>query len=127
VEYRNTNPDHVQWSKALKELYVPNLRDYVKKNNPLGPVWGPADSGAAPKAPAPAPATLPATTASAPKAPAPPPLPAKSLFEGETSTTSSKPKAGISAVFQEINSGKPVSSGKYLDFCCFLLVNKLTL
>ncbi|KAF3322959.1 cyclase-associated protein 1-like protein [Carex littledalei] len=44
---------YVEWSKALKELYVPSLRDYVKKNYPFGPVWGPAGSAAAPKAPAP--------------------------------------------------------------------------
>ncbi|XP_078171647.1 cyclase associated protein 1 [Carex rostrata] len=116
VEYRNSNPDHVEWSKALKELYVPSLRDYVKKNYPLGPVWGPGGSGAAPKAPAPTPATPPSTTASATKspaikAPAPPPPPSKSLFEGETSTPSTKPKVGMSAVFQEINSGKPVTTG----------------
>ncbi|KAJ3697672.1 hypothetical protein LUZ61_001377 [Rhynchospora tenuis] len=117
VEYRNSNPDHVEWAKALKELYVPSLRDYVKKNYPLGPVWGPAGA-AGPKAPAPTPATPPVATASAPapkapaaRSPAPPPLPPKSLFEGETSTSSSKPKQGMSAVFQEINSGKPVTSG----------------
>lgn len=122
MEYRNSNPDHVEWSKALKELYVPSLRDYVKKNYALGPVWGPAGSAAAPKAPAPTPATPPTTTASATKspaikAPAPPPPPSKSLFEGETSTPSTKPKVGMSAVFQEINSGKPVTTGQYL-LCC---------
>jgi len=44
VEYENKDPDHVEWAKALKELYVPNLRDYVKRYYPLGPVWQPPGS-----------------------------------------------------------------------------------
>ncbi|KAK6121445.1 hypothetical protein DH2020_044821 [Rehmannia glutinosa] len=58
VEYRNKDANHVEWAKALKELYVPGLRDYVK-----------------------------------------------------TQPSSSRPKEGMAAVFQEINSGKPVTSG----------------
>jgi hypothetical protein len=41
VEYRNKDADHVEWAKALKELYMPGLRDFVKKHYPLGPSWGP--------------------------------------------------------------------------------------
>jgi len=44
VEYKNKDPDHVEWAKALKELYVPNLRDYVKRYYPLGPAWQPPGS-----------------------------------------------------------------------------------
>ncbi|CAI9104507.1 OLC1v1003192C2 [Oldenlandia corymbosa var. corymbosa] len=102
VEYRSKDPNHVEWAKALKELYVPGLRDYVKAHCPLGPVWsasGKTIVSAPPKAPAAG-------------APAPPPPPPASLFTSEPpKASSSQPKAGMSAVFQEINSGKPVTSG----------------
>uniref|UniRef100_A0A803LP53 Adenylyl cyclase-associated protein n=1 Tax=Chenopodium quinoa TaxID=63459 RepID=A0A803LP53_CHEQI len=39
IEYKNKDPNHVEWAKALKELYLPGLRDYVKSFYPLGPVW----------------------------------------------------------------------------------------
>ncbi|KAL5218626.1 hypothetical protein ABZP36_019310 [Zizania latifolia] len=107
VEYRNKDPDHVEWGKALKELYMPGLRDYVKKHYPLGPSWGPVGG---------APVSQPKVTAPAPKAPgvkAPPPpaLPSAPLFSTEKSPKSSQPKEGMSAVFQEISSGKTVTSG----------------
>ncbi|KAK8558554.1 hypothetical protein V6N13_098207 [Hibiscus sabdariffa] len=101
VEYRNKDQNHVEWAKALKELYLPGLRDYVKSHYPLGPVWsasGKKASSAPPKAPPPG-------------APAPPPPPPASLFSSEPSQpSSSQPKQGMSAVFQEISSGN-VSSG----------------
>ncbi|CAL9198464.1 unnamed protein product [Musa hybrid cultivar] len=103
VEYRNKNPDHVEWAKALKELYLPGLRDYVKSFYPLGPAWGTvavvsssSSSSAITKAPA-------------ARAPAPPPPPATPLFSPET--TSSRPKEGMSAVFEEISSGKSTTAG----------------
>nr|AEN70791.1 adenylyl cyclase-associated protein [Gossypium aridum] len=96
VEYRNKDQIHVEWAKALKELYLPGLRDYVKSHYPLGPVWsasGKKASSALPKAPPPG-------------APAPPPPPPASLFSSEPSQpSSSNPKQGMSAVFQEISSG----------------------
>ncbi|MBA0631545.1 hypothetical protein Godav_000410 [Gossypium davidsonii] len=96
VEYRNKDQIHVEWAKALKELYLPGLRDYVKSHYPLGPVWsasGKKASSAALKAPPPG-------------APAPPPPPPASLFSSEPSQpSSSNPKQGMSAVFQEISSG----------------------
>ncbi|KAL9296422.1 hypothetical protein ACSQ67_022318 [Phaseolus vulgaris] len=49
VEYRNKDPNHVEWAKALKELYLPGLRDYVKSFHPLGPVWSPTGKVIAPK------------------------------------------------------------------------------
>ncbi|AQK63293.1 Adenylyl cyclase-associated protein [Zea mays] len=106
VEYRNKDPDHVEWAKALKDLYMPGLRDYVKKHYPLGPVWGPAGGAVVsqPKAAAPTP------KAPAVKAPPPPAPPAAPLFSTEKSPKSSKPKEGMSAVFQEISS-KPVTAG----------------
>ncbi|TYI99717.1 hypothetical protein E1A91_A13G036700v1 [Gossypium mustelinum] len=101
VEYRNKDQIHVEWAKALKELYLLGLRDYVKSHYPLGPVWsasGKKASSAPPKAPPPG-------------APAPPPPPPASLFSSEPSQpSSSNPKQGMSAVFQEISSGN-VSAG----------------
>ncbi|XP_075504362.1 cyclase-associated protein 1-like [Primulina tabacum] len=102
VEYRNKDANHVEWAKALKELYVPGLRDYVKSHCPLGPVWS-ATGKTAGSAP---------TKAPAPGAPPPPRPPPASLFSLETTRpSSSAPKEGMSAVFQEINSGKSVTSG----------------
>jgi adenylyl cyclase-associated protein len=91
VECKNKDPDHVEWAKALKELYVPNLRDYIKRFYPLGPVWQPPGSAAnkTPSAPSPPPASLAISSASP-----------------------SQPKSGMSAVFAEISSGKPVTQGK---------------
>ncbi|KAL4304051.1 hypothetical protein GQ457_10G021390 [Hibiscus cannabinus] len=101
VEYRNKDQYHVEWAKALKELYLPGLREYVKNHYPLGPVWsasGKKASGASPKA-------------TPPSAPAPPPPPPASLFSSEPSQpSSSQPKQGMSAVFQEISGGN-VSAG----------------
>ena len=92
----------MEWAKALKELYVPGLRDYVKNHYPLGPVWtatGKTTVSAPSKGPT-------------PSAPAPPPPPLASLFSSESpQPSSSRPKVGMAAVFQEINSGKPVTTG----------------
>uniref|UniRef100_A0A2P2IPW5 Adenylyl cyclase-associated protein n=1 Tax=Rhizophora mucronata TaxID=61149 RepID=A0A2P2IPW5_RHIMU len=102
VEYKSKDPNHIEWAKALKELYLPGLRDYVKKHYPLGPVWS---------------TTSKVTTAAPSKGtvsstPAPPPPPPASLFSAESSQpSSSKPKEGMAAVFQEINLGKPVTAG----------------
>ena len=113
MEYRNKDPDHVEWAKALKDLYMPGLRDYVKKHYPLGPVWGPAGGAAAsqPKVVAPTP-KAPAPKAPAAKAPPPPAPPSAPLFTTEKSPKSSQPKQGMSAVFQEISS-KPVTAGRW--------------
>ncbi|KAI3769777.1 hypothetical protein L6452_00890 [Arctium lappa] len=94
IEYRNKDPDHVEWVKALKELYVPGLRDYVKSHYPLGPVWSATGATVA--------------TSSKPGAPAPPGPPPAS--QGSSTSSSSRPKKGMAAVFQEISS-KPVTAG----------------
>ncbi|GLT86233.1 hypothetical protein SLE2022_043870 [Rubroshorea leprosula] len=101
VGYRNKDPNHVEWAKALKELYLPGLRDYVKSHYPLGPVWN-----ASGKKVSPAPPKAPRSGA-----PAPPPPPPASLFSSESSQpSSSKPKDGMAAVFQEISAGN-ITSG----------------
>ncbi|CAN0866776.1 Cyclase-associated protein 1 [Linum grandiflorum] len=102
VEYKSKDPNHVEWAKALKGLYLPALRDFVKSHYPLGPVWS-ATGKSVVSAPA---------KSGARGAPAPPPPPPASLFSADYSQpSSSKPKEGMSAVFQEINSGKPVTAG----------------
>lgn len=99
VEYRNKDPNHVEWAKALKELYLPGLRDYVKRYYPLGPVWSPTGK------------LIALSKAPAPGAPAPPPPPPASLLTSESSqASSSKPREGMSAVFQQIGAGN-VTSG----------------
>lgn len=99
MEYRNKDTSHVEWIKALKELYLPGLRDYIKSFYPLGPIWSPTGK------------TVAASKASAPSAPAPPVPPPASLISSESSqASSSKPNAGMSAVFQQISSGN-VTSG----------------
>lgn len=112
VEYRNKDADHVEWAKAIKELYVPGLRDYVKSHYALGPVWNASGK------PAGAPVKGP------PGAPAPPPAPSASLFSAESSkpSSSSNQKQGMSAVFQQLSSGS-VTSGKFeVDICLHMSV-----
>ncbi|KAH6811888.1 cyclase associated protein 1 [Perilla frutescens var. frutescens] len=89
VEYKNKDANHVEWVKVLKEVYVPGLRDYVKAHYPLGPVWS----------------TTGKTIATSRGGPPPP------TASGTPQPSSSAPKAGMSAVFAEISSGKPVTSG----------------
>ncbi|KAL6964310.1 F-actin-capping protein subunit alpha [Sarracenia purpurea var. burkii] len=90
------------YNSVWMELYVPGLRDYVKSQYPLGPVWS-----ATGKTFVPAPSKAPTTTA-----PAPPPPPSVSLSSSESSQSlSSRPKEEMSAVCQEINSGKPATAG----------------
>ncbi|KAJ4966346.1 hypothetical protein NE237_018195 [Protea cynaroides] len=104
VEYKTKDPNHVEWAKSMKELYVPGLRDYVKSFYRLGPVWNPSGKTVV---------SAPVSTKSAsPSAPAPPRPPPASLFSSESSNaSSSRPKEGMSAVFQEISGGKSVTAG----------------
>ncbi|KAL6546030.1 F-actin-capping protein subunit alpha [Orobanche gracilis] len=98
VEYRNKDANHVEWAKSLKDLYLPGLRDYVKSHYPLGPVWSATGKIAA------------STPAKAPTSWAPPPPSASLSSSGTTQPSLSRPKEGMSAVFQEISSGKPVTA-----------------
>ncbi|GKB72442.1 cyclase-associated protein 1-like protein [Tanacetum coccineum] len=103
VEYRSKDPNHAEWAKALKELYVPGLRDFVKSHYALGPVW--SATGATVSAPAKS------SKPGAPSAPNPPPASLSSSgASSSSSSSSSQPKQGMSAVFQEISS-KPVTAG----------------
>lgn len=96
VEYKNKESNHVEWAKALKELYSPGLRDYVKRFYPLGPEWGQPGS---------ANVSARQSTTTAAQVPA-----------EKTQSAPSQPKAGMSAVFQEISSGKSVTAGADANF-----------
>jgi len=73
MEFRNSDSRHVDWVKALKELFQ-QLKAYVKQHHMAGPAWNPqgialpdfnkgaSTSGASPAA---------STPASAPKPPPP--------------------------------------------------------
>jgi adenylyl cyclase-associated protein len=116
VEYRGKDPDYVEWAKALKELYLPGLRDYVKQFHTRGPAWNPigvefsqwrpgtAEAAKKPSAPPPP-----------PKGPPPPPPP--SFAPPPPALPSSKPSSSagaplsMSAVFQDINRGESVTAG----------------
>lgn len=100
MEFKNKDQNHVEWAKAVKELFSQGLRDYIKNFYPLGPVWNPACKRT--------PDT--STKSSAPSAPAPPP-PSAPLFSTDSSQASPRPKEGMAAVFQEISSGKSVTQG----------------
>ncbi|CAM8928161.1 unnamed protein product [Rhodiola kirilowii] len=97
VDYKGKDPNHVEWAKAMKELYLPGLRDYVKSHYPLGPVWNASGKAHFSDQKMPGP---------------PPPPPSASVFTASSSaaSSSSQPKAGMSAVFQEISS-KPLTEG----------------
>ncbi|KAG6481070.1 hypothetical protein ZIOFF_057662 [Zingiber officinale] len=99
VEYKNKEPEHINWAKSMKELYFPGLCDYVKNFYPLGPAWGIAVS------------TLPSSSSSTPTSSTPgaPPPPKAPIISAET--VQSRPREGMSAVFEEINSGKSVTAG----------------
>lgn len=98
MEFKTKDQNHVEWAKAMKELFLPGLRDFVKSFYPLGPIWSPVGK------------MTPTTTTKIPasSAPAPPSAP---IFRTETSQASPQPKQGMSAVFQEISSGKSVTEG----------------
>ncbi|KAI3922340.1 hypothetical protein MKX01_006029 [Papaver californicum] len=104
VEFKSKDSNHLEWAKALKDLHLPGLRDYVKSFHPLGPAWDPTG-----RTTVLAPASV---SSKAPSAggPAPPPPPAASLLSAEPSKASSSQPKGMSAVFQEISSGS-VTSG----------------
>eukprot|EP01018_Ginkgo_biloba_P002006 Gb_04306 [translate_table: standard] len=104
VEYKNKDSNHVEWAKALKELYVPGLRDYIRKFYPKGPIWNPVGAEASiSSSPPPPKAATPGAHPPPPPPPPPPPFLSPEIAES--------PKEGMSAVFQEINMGESVTVG----------------
>ncbi|DBA84277.1 TPA: hypothetical protein ACH3X2_006334 [Trebouxia sp. C0005] len=129
MEFRNADSRHVDWVKALKQLFQ-QLKAYVKQHHMAGPSWNPrgvpltdfkADKNAS-AASSPGPAVV---SASAPRPPppgpskggpaAPPPPPPGSLFQPKSPTAAapaaSTSSSGMSAVFSELNKGGNVTSG----------------
>lgn len=110
VEYKSKDSNHVEWAKTLKEFFVPGLRDYVRKNYPVGPTWNPTGvdvtefkANSSSFVPSP-PKVLPQNTSL--PSPPPPPRPTPVSVDG-----TGGPKGGTSAVFQEINRGRSVTAG----------------
>ena len=73
MEFRNSDARHVEWVKALKNLYQ-QLKQYVKQHHVTGPSWNPKgtplkDYKAGSKGPAPSPQPNAPASASAPAPP----------------------------------------------------------
>lgn len=111
VEHRNKDANHVEWAKAMKEVFLPGLRDYVKKFHATGPAWNPKgieydkfSTVSSSTAPPPAPRAGPPPP---PGAPPPPPSgipPAATASSGDS-------RQGMNAVFRELSKGEAVTSG----------------
>lgn len=118
MEYRGKDPNHVEWARALKELYLPGLQGYVKQFHTTGPSWNPSgvdvsqwspgsqETAKKKSAPPPPP----------PRGPPPPPPPPGPLAPPPSSALTPSSSGGaplsMSAVFQEINKGESVTSGE---------------
>lgn len=114
VEYRNKDANHVEWAKAIKELYLSGLRDYLKKFHVTGPSWNSkgvscseflaSSTGSASK---------PAAGRAAPPPPPPrgPPPSAPSIGAVPPADLSGGSRQGMNAVFKEISKGQEVTAG----------------
>ncbi|GAQ84855.1 Adenylate cyclase-associated protein [Klebsormidium nitens] len=115
MAYRNKDAQHVEWCKALKAVFLPGLKDYVKQHQTTGPAWKPNGIPISQfKGEAPASTAPPAATRTPPppprKAPAPPPTPpAGSLLQPRAAAPA--PASGMSALLQDLNKGDAVTSG----------------
>ena len=115
VEYKTKDSNHVEWARALKDLYLPGLRDYVKNYHTTGPAWNPSGVDVAQWNPgsADAPKKTSAPPPPPPKGPHPPPPPPGPLAPPSTTAGSSTgTPLSMSAVFQEINKGEAVTTGQ---------------
>jgi adenylyl cyclase-associated protein len=117
VEYRSKDPNHVEWARALKELYLPGLQAYVKQFHTTGPSWNPSGVDVSQWSPG-SQETAKKTSAPPPpppRGPPPPPPPgplAPPPSNASTPSSSGGAPPSMSAVFQEINKGENVTSGK---------------
>lgn len=116
VEYRSKDPNHVEWARALKELYLPGLQAYVKQFHTTGPSWNPSGVDVSQWSPG-SQETAKKTSAPPPpppRGPPPPPPPgplAPPPSNASTPSSSGGAPPSMSAVFQEINKGENVTSG----------------
>jgi adenylyl cyclase-associated protein len=109
VEYRGKDPNHVEWARALKELYLPGLQSYVKQYHITGPSWNPSGVDVSQWSPG---SQETAKKKSAPPPPPPPPGPlAPPPSSASTPSSSGGGPPGMSAVFQELNKGENVTAG----------------
>lgn len=125
VEYKVKDPNHVEWAKALKALYIPSLRDYVKQFHTTGPAWNPkgievskfeaASEAQKASPPAVSPTSAPGAPPPPPKGPPPPPPPRApgppAGGPAGPSKTPAAPANSMSAVFQDISKGEAVTAG----------------
>lgn len=121
VEYKGKDANHVEWARALKELYLPGLRDYVKQFHTTGPSWnttgvdlstwspGSPESAKKTSAPPPPPRGPPPPP---PRGPPPPPPPGSLAppLSGASSSTGGAPLS-MSEVLKDINKGEQVTAG----------------
>lgn len=146
MEYRGKDANHVEWARALKELYLPGLQSYVKQYHTTGPSWNPSGVDVSDWSPG---SQEPAKKKSAPPPPPPrgppppppgvppPPPPSGSLAPPPTSASTPSSSGGaplsMSAVFQEINKGESVTAGVQKFFLYwwfrdqFILLVRLTI
>ena len=83
TQHKATNPEHVAWVDALRDLVARDVREYVKTHHPAGPAWNPKGgdvktyeaSGAGATTAAPSPAAPPPPPPPPPSSSSPPPPP----------------------------------------------------
>lgn len=123
MEYKGKDANHVEWARALKELYLPGLRDYVKQFHTTGPSWnttgvdlstwspGSPESAKKTSAPPPPPQGPPPPP---PRGPPPPPPPGSLAppLSGASSSTGGAPLS-MSEVLKDINKGEQVTAGEF--------------
>ncbi|KAL2755263.1 hypothetical protein ACRALDRAFT_1034781 [Sodiomyces alcalophilus JCM 7366] len=115
TEQKNKDPQQTEWVNAFYEVFR-QLRDYVKQHFPDGIAWNPEGrpvqevlkslsetTGLASST------HMPSTRGLPP--PPPPPGPAPALDIPYEATTHSRPKAGLDAVFSDLNKGDQVTRG----------------
>ncbi|KAL3136825.1 hypothetical protein ABBQ38_005537 [Trebouxia sp. C0009 RCD-2024] len=125
MEFRNSDSRHVDWVKALKQVFQ-QLKSYVKQHHAAGPAWNgipfkdfkPDSPGAAAPSPVPASAPKPQPAAGPSRGgpAAPPPPPPGTLLQpkapaGSTSSAAGASSSSMSAVFSQLNKGGTVTSG----------------
>ncbi|KAF5400317.1 Cyclase associated actin cytoskeleton regulatory protein 1 [Paragonimus heterotremus] len=100
-DYKDTNPEHVAWTKALMSVWT-HLHDYVRQHHTTGLAWNASGS------PTPASGLTSSTMAGSVVPPPPPPLPD---FVPTKQPESSDDPNGRGALFAQLNRGENVTAG----------------
>ncbi|CAI2357695.1 unnamed protein product [Caenorhabditis sp. 36 PRJEB53466] len=107
-EFKDTDPRHVEWTKAWKSI-IEEMQKFVRQVHTTGLVWNSAP-GAVPDAIASAPAAEPAPRGpGGPPPPPPPPIPAN-LFAADPPPAVDSDKANRDALFAALNQGEGITS-----------------